>query len=421
MVRILQFSDLHYREALPGHSGHSERLSRHGRALLARLAKRIEIEKPDLVAFTGDIIDAPHDLLHGTGDPQDRTQLTEYLRRDYATMRVWLESLGRPWMIAPGNHDYRPVFLEIFGDAPREMNLLGMRAIAYSDWEVCDNTSERLDEQMNRFEAAVEHADPEGWVVHFQHFLIWPMVEHGYPMRYRTADALRDRLAEAKARHLVMCGHFHEGTDVVTLGNARFAVCPSMTEAPHRYRVFDLWPDGSLEMREERLAPGPVVDRPLLLIDRTEIVTDEPDIPTAAFSLYENSIAVFRRARAAGFAPILVSAWNDPQSLYASWAEIMKRHDRMFTELSRVGADQGEGLVICIDEFRPEPTGLPSEKLSRYGTLRQRVSDQFGIGVDRIWFLSADPKRRACFGGESTIADIRALPISGAQIKEAQS
>src|SRR5690606_33581975 len=126
-------------------------------------------------------------------------------------------------IIAPGNHDYRPVFLETFADAPSEMDLPGVRAVAYFDWEVRDNTSERLDEQLERFEAALKNADPAAWTVHFQHFLIWPIVEHGYPMRYRSADALRDRLADAKARHLVMCGHFHEGTEVVTLGNARFA------------------------------------------------------------------------------------------------------------------------------------------------------------------------------------------------------
>lgn len=33
MTRIMQFTDLHFRQALPGHSGHAERLSRHGPAL----------------------------------------------------------------------------------------------------------------------------------------------------------------------------------------------------------------------------------------------------------------------------------------------------------------------------------------------------------------------------------------------------
>jgi len=397
MVRILQFTDLHFRQALPGHSGHAERLSRHGPALLAALAARIAAEAPDLVAFTGDVIDAPHDLLHGTAEPELEAVLRDALEADYRTMRAWLDGLGRPFMIAPGNHDFRPAFESVFGDAPRRVRLDGVDVHAYFDWEVRDNTAERLGDELDRFENALAQADGAGWTVHLQHFLIWPEVPHGYPMRYREADGLRDRLADAVGRHLVLCGHFHEGTDFVDLGRTRFAVCPSITEPPHRYRVFDL-ASGSATMREESLAPGPLADARILLIDRADFITLPDNGANGAFELRADVAAVLAAARGAGFVPVLLSIWNDAQSVGLVWGDILKKHDRMFLRLAEAAGDSGSGLVIALDDARPMPPRLPSEPIVRIGDLAASAAARLGVRADALWLLSADPARREAFG-----------------------
>ncbi len=402
MTRVLQFSDLHFRQALPGHSGHAERLSRHGPALLATLAAQIAAEDPDVVAFTGDIIDAPHDLLHGTAGPDLQRVLGDAVRADYRTMRKWLDDLGRPWMIAPGNHDYRPVFEEVFGDAPRRLTLGDIALHAYFDWEVRDNTAERVGTEKDRFERALAEATA-AWTVHLQHFLIWPEVPHGYPMRYREADDLRDRLAKAEAPHLVLCGHFHEGTDFVDLGPTRFAVCPSTTEPPHRYRVFDLAP-GTATMREERMAPGPMAGRRILLIDRTDFLTMPDNADDGGFALRPDAAQAFARARAAGLLPVVLSVWNDDQSASLRWGDVLKKHDRMFLALAEAGIDQGEGLVIAIDEKRPLPAKMPSEPIVRLNELPDAVAARFGIEPEAIWRLGRSPS-----GGPRILGGIDAL------------
>lgn len=400
MTRVLQFTDLHFRRALPGHSGHAERLSRHGPALLAALAERIAAEDPDVVVFTGDIIDAPHDLLHGTAGPALERTLREGVEADYRTMRGWLDGLGRPFMITPGNHDFRPVFEAVFADVPRRLTLGETTLHAYFDWEVRDNTAERLDAERARFDRALAEADPAGWTVHLQHFLIWPQVPHGYPMRYREADALRDRLAAADAPHLVLCGHFHEGRGFVDLGNARFAVCPSMTEPPHRYRVIDLAP-GSATLREESLAAGPMAGRRVLLIDRAEALTLPQNGPDGGFVLRPEAADIFAAARTAGFLPVVLSLWNDDQSVALPWGAALKKHDRMFLALAEAGIDQGEGLVLAIDDARPLPARLPSEPIARLDGLADTVAARFGIAPEAVWRLGES--------GPRGIADIDAL------------
>lgn len=410
MVCILQFTDLHFRKALPGHSGHVERLSRHGPTLLEALAARIADEDPDLVVFTGDIIDAPHDLLHGTAEEEYAAFLREAVRSDYRTMRSWLDSLKRPWMIAPGNHDYRPVFEEVFADAPRRFSLSPIDVHAYFDWEVRENTAERLAAERKRFEHALAGADRDGWTVHLQHFLIWPRVQHGYPMRYREADELRDLLAADAGRHLVLCGHFHEGTLPVDLGRARFAVCPSLTEAPHRYRVFS-FSDGDCRFREEALLPGPLAGRRLLLIDRSSFLTMSENAEDGSFSLRPGAGSVLSAVRQAGFEPVLLSTWNDSQSVHLSWSEILKKHDHLFFSLADDDGESGSGLVIALDAQQPLPPRLPSEPILRLDGIIQSAAIRFGVTEDMIWILSRQPAHCTPFPADRTYGSLAQLSM----------
>ncbi|MBC7282196.1 metallophosphoesterase [Hoeflea sp.] len=415
-MRILQFTDLHFRQALPGHSGHAERLSRHGPALLSRLAELIAAEAPDIVAFTGDVIDAPHDLLHGTGDETLRRFLRAAVEEDYKTMRAWLDGLGRPWMIAPGNHDFRPAFEAVFGDAPRKLEISGVRLHAYFDWEVTDHVSERLGDERARFDRALAEAGTVDWTVHLQHFLIWPMVVHGYPMRYRDADALRDRLASSPARHLVLCGHFHEGTGIVPDGKTLYAVCPSLTEAPHRYRVFDLGPE-TCELREETMQPGPLAGSRILLVDRGDVLAHRENMDGGDFDLRADAAKTLEAVRDAGFSPVILSPWNDDQSVHLDWPDMLKKHDRLFVCCAEAGIDQATGLLIAIEEGREVPARMPSEPLSRLAELADRAAAFFGVASEDVWLMSSSASRRQLFGVNRSVENVAALSAANPDLK----
>ena len=225
-------------------------------------------------------------------------------------------------------------------------------------------------------------------------------------MLYRGADDMLAQLEGARGDHLSLSGHYHFGSEVVRHGAVRFAVCPAVAEAPHPYRVFDLDDDGC-RMRQETLAATEPVRR-ALCIDRTGFVTEEPSGPSNAFVFARDVTALFAQLRAHGFEPVLVSAWNDPQSRPGIWSEIMKRHDRAFASLG-AGADHGAALAICIDETMPAPARLPSEPLSTYGTLRERVARALAIPQADVYFLSASADRRARFGGTGVFASPDAL------------
>lgn len=409
-MRILQFTDLHFRQALPGHSGHAERQSRHAPALLARLAERIDEEEPDVVVFTGDVIDAPHDLLHGTDNTRLERSLCDFVDQDYRTMRAWLDGLGRPWMIAPGNHDFRPSFEAVFGDAPRQLEIGGVRLHAYFDWEVSDHIAERLHEERARFEKALNTAGTASWTVHLQHFLIWPKVIHGYPMRYRDADDLRSQLRSSEGRHLVLCGHFHDGTEVLEDGGTHFAVCPSFIEAPHRYRVFDL--GETCTMREEAFASGPLATSRILLVDRADGVAQPDNAYDGDFELRTDAGETFAAAREAGFVPVVLSTWNDAQSMHLAWADMLRKHDRLFQRCAETGVDQAAGLVIAIDEGRKKPARMPFEPLCGFANLSKRAATIFGVSADNVWLMTSNTLRRQLFGADRSVADVAALRMA---------
>jgi hypothetical protein len=412
MTRILQFTDLHLRHALPGHSGHVERLSRHATVLLQAMKARIEQEAPDLVAFTGDIIDAPHDLFDSNVEGAWRDRMIDGVRQDYRLVRDWLDGLGLPWMITPGNHDYQPVFLEVFGDVANIRDFGDVRVVSYCDWEVRDNVSERLGEQRARFEAAIDNAGNHSWTVHLQHFLIWPEVHHGYPMRYRQADELHARLVNAPGRHLVLSGHFHDGTDVVELGSCRYAVCRSTTEAPHHYRVFDLTPEGCT-LTKQTLGVAPLGDRRLLAIDRSDIARLTHDAGEAKLLLEPQATATLAKAIAAGFDPVIVSAWNEGPLVNETWRSLLGIHDRLFAELQDLGAPQGAGLIIAIDEDQKQPAKLPFEALPRYREVAAVLAARYGASPANIRFMSSDISRRERFGSDRTITTIAELEKEG--------
>lgn len=297
-------------------------------------------------------------------------------------------------------------FFAVFGDAPQRLELPGLTAVSYYDWEVRDNTAERVEKEIERFHHTLRNADADGWTVHLQHYLIRPKVDFGYPMLYRGADDMLAQLEGARGDHLSLSGHYHFGSEVVRHGAVRFAVCPAVAEAPHPYRVFDLDGDGCRMRQETLVATEPA--RRALCIDRTGLVTEEPAGPSDAFVFARDVTALFAQVRAQGFEPVLVSAWNDPQSRSRIWSEIMKRHDRGFGSLG-TDTDHGAALAICIDEAVPAPARLPSEPLCTYGTLRERVAGALAISQADVYFLSASVDRQARFGGANVFASLDAL------------
>jgi predicted MPP superfamily phosphohydrolase len=388
--KILQVTDFHLRSALPGHMSQAQRLTRHLPQLLEALTPRIRAEAPNLVAVTGDLVDAPAALLDGDRSHDLKTLVQQSLA-DYALVRRWLEGLGRPWMVLPGNHDYGPAFDVAFGTSPEVMRIGTLFVHAFRDWEQAGNQALRIGPSRARFEHLLENATEASRELHLQHYLVRPYVEHGYPLLYGDADDIAARVAAAPGRRLLLSGHWHGGTPLVTLGHAQFAVCPAFCEFPHPYRVFEIAEDGAVAMREEALGRSFAPGRRLVLIDRAGLLS-----PPGVFSLREDAAALLEGI-SAGAHLAIVSAWDEPESRTATWRGLQNLLDTFFEGF---GAARMQADALCI--YLPADGGggraLPADGLPTETELVGRMAGLFGVTPGEVTFLTANPARRAIAG-----------------------
>jgi Icc protein len=411
MLKILQVTDFHLRRALAGHNGHVHRLSRHVPQLLEAMAQRIADEAPDLVAVTGDLLDVPHALLDGDRSYDLKTIVQQSLA-DYGLVRRWLEGLGQPWMVLPGNHDYGPAFDVVFGTSPEVMRFGEVAVHAFRDWEQAGNQALRIGPSRARFEHLLENATETSREVHLQHFVVRPHVDYNYPLLYGDSDDIAARAAQAPGRRLLLSGHWHGGTPMVTLGQAQSAVCPAFCEPPHPYRVFEFAADGSVIMREEELGRSFAPDRRLVLIDRAGLLTH-----LGGFSAREDATAILD-GLSAGAHVAIASAWHEPESASATWRGVQHLHDAFF-EAFGASKNQADALCIYLPAAGAEGRKLPAERITTEADLIERMAELFGVAPGEVTFLTTNAARRAIarqagarcpelHGAEPSAADILA-------------
>lgn len=387
MLKILQITDFHLRQALAGHNGHVHRLSRHVPKLLEAMNGRIAEEAPDLVAVTGDLLDVPHALLDGDRAYDLKTIVQQSLA-DYAMVRRWLEGLGRPWMALPGNHDYGPAFDVVFGTSPEVMQIGHFAVHAFRDWEQAGNQALRIGASRARFEQLLENATEASREVHLQHFVVRPHVDYNYPLLYGDSDDIAARAAQAPGRRLLLSGHWHGGTPMVTIGQMQSAVCPAFCEPPHPYRVFELTADGTVAMREEALGRSFAADRRLMLVDRAGLLTR-----TGSFRLREHAATVLDRL-SAGAHVAIASAWHEPESSAATWRGVQYMHDGFF-EAFGASRNQADALCIYLPAEGAGGRKLPAERITTEADLVERMAELFGLAASDVTFLTISPARRA--------------------------
>ncbi|SVE63221.1 uncharacterized protein METZ01_LOCUS516075, partial [marine metagenome] len=219
-VRLGHISDLHLRCHLSGTAAVSARRSRDMPALFTEALASMEGAGVDVVVVTGDLVDHP-----------DNRQTPETLHHGEADLRLVAEALARlscPWVVLPGNHDHPQLFGDVFG-RPAELDVRGVRVIAFFDWDRPVGTVEEEDERPNvprrvgeeraRFEAALAAGDRRPQI-HLQHYVITPRLDEGWPHTYRDGESIRDSLVGDPRVRLALSGHYPLGVDSFLEGDA---------------------------------------------------------------------------------------------------------------------------------------------------------------------------------------------------------
>jgi Icc protein len=401
LAKIFQFTDLHVRINLSGHNGHLNRLSRHLPALLDTLSERVAQEAPDLVVVTGDLIDAPH-TMGGHSDVDSFAVHRDAAVADYRYLRDWLEARGRPWMILPGNHDDPKAFSQVFGDRPDLGSVGDIPVHMFHDWEVEGHKAQRLGAQRERFERLIEAATASTREVHLQHYLIRPVVDYSYPLNYRDADELTARLAQAPGHRLVLSGHWHGGTPLTVIGRTTFSGCPAFTEPPHPYRVYTTDDGRHWTMQEKSLGWQVGPGRPLIIVDRTGVLSDAS--PAASgLSMKRDAAALVRGLSRLGTV-VVASGWDEPDSTAHTWGGVQALLDDFFARMASEGG-HADAMALYLSANASVPRRLPAERLCRETDLVSGPATTFGVAPTDAVFLSADPGRLryAALEGAATI------------------
>ncbi len=275
-MRIAHISDFHARRNVPGHPQIPKRRARQMPDLIARAMVDIRDREPDILAVTGDLIDAP---FYGMQDPE----MVDRITADLQLIREIIDPIGCPVLYLFGNHDSPKAFGNVFPDVNADTLLNGFRFVSFYDEEIRDNAAERLGEQRKRFDRVLDDADntPQ---IHLQHYMIWPENNEGYPHSYREARELKSRITASGKVTLSLSGHFHGGVDTFDADGTWFATSRAFCEHPHPYRIYDITDEQVLQTDYTIESPDTGC---ALFLDMGCLVTDVSDLTELTAALTE--------------------------------------------------------------------------------------------------------------------------------------
>jgi 3',5'-cyclic-AMP phosphodiesterase len=231
-MKIAHISDLHLRHHLPGTAEIPERLSRKMPDYFRIALRQIQVESPDLLVVSGDLLDYPTDKLH---DPSALAQGEKDLR----LIAELLQTMTCPIALVHGNHDHAGLVQRVFAHVPNDQVCAGYRVLSFADEEGENNVPQRPRPEWNRFLRALEEPDslPQ---IHVQHYVVWPERNEGYPHTHGRAVEMRDRIVASGQVRLVLSGHYHRGVSPVNEKGVYFATVRAFGEEPHPFWIYTL-------------------------------------------------------------------------------------------------------------------------------------------------------------------------------------
>ncbi|HWL53048.1 MAG TPA: HAD-IIIA family hydrolase [Chthoniobacteraceae bacterium] len=340
LLRLAHLSDLHFRQALPGTSAVGRRRSRSN--AFAEALSRLDRNGIDLIAVTGDLLDAPLCVVDGIPHPftlpEGPGPWLEAIRADYRQLRQQLEATGIPFIVLPGNHDHPALFAEVFGDLEPEQFHGGFRVVSFIDFEQEGHAPRRLTPSRDRFHAVLHDDDPTPQI-HLQHYLLAPAPTGSYPYHYPEHLFLQQQIERSGRVTLCLSGHYHPGTPLTPLGsgNTFCTVAPALGEAPHSWRVYEITP-GNISMETHSLPPA--APAPVVFLDRDGVINDLPSYTTGPdeMRLIPGAAAAIRRFNESGLRTVVVTSQSAIGAGYVTDAVVTMVHDRMHQLLAREGA-----------------------------------------------------------------------------------
>ena len=215
-------TDIHLRKEVPGTSIMEARHCREMAELLPRALARMCRESPDMIVCTGDVVD----VATGPGAAQD-------LR----LCKKFFDDCGIPYIVLPGNHDPLPDdFYRIFPAPQKRLLLNNCELISFHE-DACFNgeeSSKRSERSLHAMEDLLIGANlrPEATLL-FQHYVIYPDHNEGFPHNYQNDDDIRIILERSDRRLVSISGHYHPGIPMTKKNGVSYFAGRAFCEPPY--------------------------------------------------------------------------------------------------------------------------------------------------------------------------------------------
>ncbi|NLC45055.1 MAG: hypothetical protein GX783_12350 [Clostridiales bacterium] len=221
-LNMLVLTDIHYVGKANHICGIQERKSKQALELIQEVFESVERAKIDLVVLLGDLVD------NGKASGAEE---------DMVALQKEISKLGKPVIVAPGNHDNCPkTVFEIFNDFEGLHNVNGYQIINFADRYAEDDSSER---DMSAMENMFKDINPDQPVIALQHNPIFPPIESSYPYNLIRADNVMEFYTK-KNVVLSVSGHLHRGTSAEIRNNVCYFTCSALCEAPFSYALITM-------------------------------------------------------------------------------------------------------------------------------------------------------------------------------------
>lgn len=426
-MRIAQITDLHLRHHLPGTSPISPRRSRSMPSLFAQALTHIADSKPDLLAITGDLIDAPEWLIR---PPQlfimdDRRPWLDAALADYRLIKQLLDDTGLRYIILGGNHDIPDLLWQVFPRDEDVFDLNGHRIARFCDEESDGHHPRRFLDDRQRFDTLL--ADPASPPqIHLQHYVLTPALNEGYPHTYQEGEELTRRIVDSHKVRLCLSGHYHPGTPLLHHQSTCFSTAPAFCTWPHPWRLYDLPSQGQVTLHESALFSQRPTPQPAVFLDRDGVINDLPSYTTdtRAMRLNPGVGDAIARLNQANRPVIVITDQSCIGMGYVTPAVVHAVHDKMCRLLARHNAhldalyfSTGAGDRAVLPQYRDRSDAKPNPALLHRAAKDLNLSLPHSVMVgDRITDLqcalaaSARPILIRTGDGRKTEQNIANLP-----------